>query len=435
MTDKCNSQSDKAMSQSFSYDKKCEPDFAALIGIDWGDKQHAYCIRSSDGHTHSATLIHSSESIHQWLLELEQRFESKPVAIAIEAGCVPLMAALRQYPWAMVYRIHPLTSHRFRSAFTPSGAKDDLPDAQVLLKLLLNHREQLRPMPELAAQQTRQLDGLVQDRRDLVDQRTTWILELQAALKAYFPQALELLPDELDRPVVQKFLTRWPELLELKRARPSTLKKFFYQFGYRRPELIDQKIQQIKDANAIESDPINIQRYRRKVKHLIESITLANRQIKELQAQINTTFKAHQNWQFFKNLPGAGPAMAPRLLCAIEQAPQDDAQGIQNYSGVAPVKEKSGDRCWVHRRWNAPKFLHQTWIEWAGLTVQFSRWAKVFYDQAKQRGKGRYTILRALAFKWIRILARCQQTGENYDEQRYIARLIQRGSPLAKGLQ
>ena len=36
----------------------------------------------------------------------------------------------------------------------------------------------------------------------------------------------------------------------------------------------------------------------------------------------------------------------------------------------------------------------------------------------------RFTILRALAFKWIRIIARCRQDNTDYDEARHINRLI-----------
>ena len=40
-------------------------------------------------------------------------------------------------------------------------------------------------------------------------------------------------------------------------------------------------------------------------------------------------------------------------------------------------------------------------------------------------------ILRALAFKWVRILWKCWITNEPYDETRYMQSLIRRKSPLA----
>ncbi|MEH6593194.1 MAG: hypothetical protein V7746_23185 [Halioglobus sp.] len=40
--------------------------------------------------------------------------------------------------------------------------------------------------------------------------------------------------------------------------------------------------------------------------------------------------------------------------------------------------------------------------------------------------------VRALAFKWIRIVYRCWQTGVAYDESRYLKALERSGSPLLK---
>src|SRR5664279_3434516 len=47
-----------------------------------------------------------------------------------------------------------------------------------------------------------------------------------------------------------------------------------------------------------------------------------------------------------------------------------------------------------------------------------------------ERGKPRHRVLRALAYKWQRILFRCWQNHEAYDEERYIAALRRRHSPL-----
>ncbi len=42
--------------------------------------------------------------------------------------------------------------------------------------------------------------------------------------------------------------------------------------------------------------------------------------------------------------------------------------------------------------------------------------------------------IRALAFKWIRILWRCWQDRKPYDEARYLMALKNQGSPLVKEL-
>jgi hypothetical protein len=55
-----------------------------------------------------------------------------------------------------------------------------------------------------------------------------------------------------------------------------------------------------------------------------------------------------------------------------------------------------------------------------------------FYPAQKQAGKTHQAAIRALAFKWIRILFRCWQDRVPYDEAKYLLALHQKGSPLAK---
>jgi hypothetical protein len=97
--------------------------------------------------------------------------------------------------------------------------------------------------------------------------------------------------------------------------------------------------------------------------------------------------------------------------------------------GVAPVKEKSGSQLYTHWRWRSPVFLRQTFIEWAGQTVTWSSWARHYYERMKAEKKKHHVILRALAFKWIRILWKCWQTRVPYSEATYLRSLQKRKSP------
>jgi hypothetical protein len=46
----------------------------------------------------------------------------------------------------------------------------------------------------------------------------------------------------------------------------------------------------------------------------------------------------------------------------------------------------------------------------------YSLWASEFYDDQRKNGKPHQMAIRALAFKWIRILYRCWQERQPYDE-------------------
>ena len=120
---------------------------------------------------------------------------------------------------------------------------------------------------------------------------------------------------------------------------------------------------------------------------------------------------------------------AHHLLRQIDQFLDFDQQ---KYAGVAPVTERSGKKCWVHWRWQCPTFLRQTFVEWAAQTINKSFWAGAYYRQQREKGCTYQAAVRALAFKWIRILYRCWQTHTPYNESTYLKALERRGSPLLK---
>ena len=64
----------------------------------------------------------------------------------------------------------------------------------------------------------------------------------------------------------------------------------------------------------------------------------------------------------------------------------------------------------------------------------FCAWAKTYYQLQRGRGKGHHAAVRALAFKWLRIIWRCWQDRVPYDDAMYTQALIARGSPIAISL-
>ena len=406
--------------------------FAALIGLDWGDSQHALALCDlSSGKTESSTLAHSAENVHAWLKELEQRFGSKPVAIALETSKGPLIHMFLEVPWLTVFPIHPATSARVRRAFNPSGAKDDIPDAHVLLELLIHHRAKLRPLASDDAQ-TRRLGSLCELRRKSINQRTYLSNQLCSTLKDYFPQALSLVGESLYSPMAFEFLKRWPDLISLKACRPSTLKAFYYKHNVRSTEAVQQRLELIGHAKVLTTDEAVILAATRQVARLIRLLAEIQKHIVQDDKLIREAFKQHPEAELFRDLPGAGPALAPRLLVAFgtDRSRYETAAQLQRYSGVAPVKEKSGGRIWVHWRWNAPRFLRQTFVEWVCQAARFCPWSKAYYEQQKKRGKSHWAIMRSLAFIWIRILWKCWQTRTPYSQSQYLEALRKRQSSL-----
>jgi len=108
------------------------------------------------------------------------------------------------------------------------------------------------------------------------------------------------------------------------------------------------------------------------------------------------------------------------------------ARAIQQYVGIAPVTEASGKSCWVHWRYACPRFVRQSIVEWAGMSMRYSYWAQAYYRSLRDKGKAHNAAVRALAFKWLRILFRCWQERKPYDEAKYLFALRERQSPLVQ---
>lgn len=408
-------------------------EFVAYIGLDWGDKKHAYYLQTQDGSQECGFLKQTPEDLQQWLQELKTTFKGRPIALALEASKGPVVNALKQCTFLTIHPVHPVMSMRMRQAFRPSGAKDDGPDALLLLEILLHHRDKLRPLL-WEESSIRRIDGLSRARRRLVNDRTKLICRLTSMLKEYYPQALELAGTSLSSPMALEFLSRWPDLIDLKRAREQTLRQFYYKRNVRRPERVAQRLEQIKNAKALTTDEAIVSVRKMEVASLVDQLKILEKHIKAMDKAIAEEFKSHENAELFRNLPGAGPTMAPRLLALFndDTGRYDGPESIQKACGVAPVTERSGQRRRVRWRWHASTFQRQTLVEWAGLTVRDCHWAKQFYERQISRGKKRQTILRALAFKWVRIIWQCLQRGEYYDEQRYLEQLARKNSPYAR---
>ena len=409
------------------------PAFAAFIGLDWGDKSHALALSDpASGQTESSTLEHSAENLHAWLDQLQARYGGRPVAVAIEGTRGAIFPVLLDRPWLHLWAVHPATSARYRAAFTPSGAKDDGPDAQVLLELLQRHRDKLTPL-SLADAATCQLAGLCEARRDRVDRRTQLLNQLTACLKKYYPQALSLVGENLASSLALDFLEKWPHLIALKSARPTTLKAFYYRHNVPRPEAVQERLDLIKNARVLTTDEAIVSVAVRQARVLVDQLRVLQRHVAEFDQTIAAQFRVHPDAALFRDLPGAGAVLTPRLLVAfgLDRDRYPDPNSLQKYAGLAPVREKSGGALWTHWRWQAPGFLRQSFVEWAGQTVVYCDWARAYYQQMKAKGKGHWAILRALAFKWVRVLWKCWQQRTPYDNTRHEQTLARRRSPLA----
>ena len=411
-----------------------ESDFVAYVGIDWADKKHDACLQETNSEQREFVVIPNKvELIEEWARSLYTRFGS-PIAVAVELTKGPIVSALQKYDFFVIFPINPSTLAKYREAFTPSRAKDDPTDAELAVDLILRHPEHFKPLKPQSVEM-RTLTSLVEQRRTLVNDKNRITNRLRCALKQYYPQVLDWFED-IDTLLFCAFLERWPTLIQAKRARKNTLKSFFCEHNMRFVHVQERRVTAIKEAMPLTTDEAVIVPHRLQALVFIEQLRVTLKAIKRFDVEIAKLADNHVDYGLFSPLPGAGPLMAPRLLVAFgeDRERYQNAEELQKYAAVAPVTERSGNKHWVHWRWKCSTFLRQTFIEWAGQTINKSYWAGVYYRQQRDKGSTHQAAVRALAFKWIRILYRCWQTRIPYDESIYLKALERRGSPLVKQL-
>ncbi len=363
--------------------------YSAFIGIDWADTKHDICLQAANNDQREFDCIpHQVERIEQWALSLRKRFGG-PIAIALELSKGPIVSALQKYDFLVLFPVNPSTLAKYREAFTPSRAKDDPTDAELALDLLLRHPDRFQPLqPQSVAMRT--LATLVEQRRNLVDDRVRITNRMRSALKQYYPQILEWF-ERIDTPLFCDFVSRWPTLEQVKRARRSTLTRFFHQHNMRFSSVLDGRVKAIKAATPLTRDAAVVTPHRLQALVLAEQLRVTLQAIRCYDDEIAELAPTHPDYELFSGLPGAGESLAPRLLVAFGEQRQrfSSAAEIQKYSGVAPVTERSGRKHWVHWRWQCPTFVRQTFVEWAEKSIYHSYWAGTYYRRrVQQSGRG-----------------------------------------------
>jgi transposase len=408
-----------------------EKDFVAFLGIDWSDKKHDIWLEDADsGKSSHKVLKHSPESIEEWAQELRTKYASKPIAVCLEQSRGALIAALMKYEFLVLYPINPTTLARYREAFSPSRAKDDPSDAKYLCELVRCHRDRLKPLKE-EDETTRKIRYLVEHRRTLVNERSRISNRLESLLKGYFPQVLEWFSN-IRTELVCSFLSTWSTPDELRNADEATLLKFFRDHGSRSSEKNKSRIDSIMNMVALTNDKAVIESSSLIVKGFIDQMRSIIISIKRVEKEIDSLFKNHSDSKIFDSFPGSGDALSARLMVAFgtDRERFKDANAASRYFGIAPVIERSGNSEWIRWRYFCPKFIRQSFHEFAGQSIKFSFWAKNFYQSQREKGKSHHKAVRALAFKWVRVLFACWKNNTVYDESKYLMVLQKRGSSI-----
>jgi len=407
-----------------------EMKWVARIGIDWADKKHDWVLKDGQGRRDGGVFLASPEAVHEWVRSIRAQYPEGKILISLEQSRGALIYALRQYDFFILLPINPRALSLHRQSLYLSGAKSDPTDADLICDFGADNFDKMRVLVADDVQ-TRKLGLMVEARRSLVDQRTSNIQALTAACKQYFPQVLEWFGGAGEQ-LTLAFLQKWTTLEQARTIRRDSLRTFVRAHSRWSEEKIEALCSAIRSAVALTPDEAIIESYAMQAQSIASVVLVLDEQVSRYDKWLATLTQAHPDCEVFASFPGAGQVMTPRLIPAFgtNRDRWQDAREIQTYSGIAPVVDASGKRRRVLARWHCPKFLRQTFHEFALASIPHSQWAKAFYRQQRDRGNGHHAAVRSLAYRWMRILFRCWKDEELYDEERYLTQLRLKKSPI-----
>jgi transposase len=403
-----------------------------IVSLDRSDTTAAVALLSvRTGTVEQSVISTQPEELDSWWTQLKAKHPRTRLLVAFEQPAPNLLAFFAARGPVTIYALNPSATWAYRQSLVVSHARTDRSDAYHQALYILNHRDALKPWTPVPAA-VEQLDRLCQGRRKFVDTRTGLTNRLQAVLKRYYPQALILMHEDIWRPINLAFLRRWSSPQSLRKTKLNTLKTFFHEHGSRSAARWETRQSVIKKLIPLTpTEPISDLL---EVSVLVDQLEVLNAGINRYDQAVAELFLTQKDTSLIESLPGAGPTMSPRLYVAFARYADhcDQARDFACAVGVAPVTDQSGKMRKVYRRLRCDKHTRQTFVEWAKETIKHSAWARAYFEQRKAAGHGFQATLRALAYKWIRILWRCWKDRTVYNETQHLEKLRTKNSPLIK---
>ena len=377
------------------------------VGIDWSDKSHSLCILDDAGAKLDAFEIPHGRAGFETAHKRISRRSASPedTRIAIETKDSLIVDFFLELGYSLHF-LNPKQTDRFRDRHRMSSAKSDGFDAYVLADAVRTDSHLFNTLSPLD-EQSLTLRVLTRTREGIVRRKVAISNELTAALKRYFPVALELF-SALDTPEAIGFLLQYPTYAQAKTVSESRIHSVIKKHGLsdrtaaRRAQLIHGKLKEPQPtpaASVARAYPIA-------VKSLLRQMLDTLRELDAIEHDIRDNYSNHPNKELLESLPGIastlGPVLAAELGADITRFV--DAKMLKAFAGSSPVTKQSGKYCEIKYRracnWRVRQALHMA----SQSAITCCPWARELYDRHRSQGKSYGRALRAVANQLIEIL-------------------------------
>lgn len=403
--------------------------YSHFAALDWASDHHDVVVVDRNGVIVAEfAFAHSASGWLEFSNKMKP-FEGCPLALETSSG--PAVDQLLQRHWT-IYPVNPKAAERYRERKLPSGTKTDRYDAWTLADALRTDGHGWR---QLLAQDesTDTLRALCRDEIALIEQRTALVNQLLAALREYFPAALEIFED-WTKPVSWALLVEFPTPALLQNAGKRRWEKFLHVHRLWRPSTVAERLRIFAAANAMPASPSVVSAKSLLAGSLVKVLQALESQLAEYRLRINRLFAQHPDHEIFGSLPGAGEKLAPRLLSelGVNRKVFPDPDSLCCHAGVSPVSFQSGQINRARVRWACDTFLRHTVHLWADCSRKTCSWAAAYYEGKRKKGMSHAAALRCLGKRWLRLLWRLWSDRTSYDATIHENHLKAHGSWVAE---
>ena len=393
--------------------------------LDWACDHHDVIVVDCKGAI--AYELRFEHTAAGWQKLREHLLPFAPLAVAVETNQGLAVEQLIASGYS-VFPVNPKSARRYRERKAPTGVKDDRRDAWSLADALRvdgHGWKSLVPDDPLVAE----LRLLTRDEVTLIHQRTLLVNQLQAALRDYYPAALDAFSD-WTRASTWAFVEAFPTPDSLVKAGPKRWDKFLRAHQLWREATAEERLRIFAAATALQGTPAVIAAKSMLAVSLSRLLATLQAQIDAYRERIEVLFQRHPDHDLFGSLPGAGSRLAPRLLAEIgdQRARFASAEGLQAFAGTAPVTFQSGqiERHLVRRACDSS--LRSAVHLWADHSRQRCAWAQAYYQAHREKGQSHACALRCLGQRWLKILWKMWQSSTRYDERLHLQNQCKHGS-------
>ena len=392
-----------------------------FMGDDWAEDHHDVEVMDASGRRLAKARLPEGVAgmarLHAVIAE--QIGDADPdeveVVVGIETDRGPWVAALVAAGYT-VFAVNPLQASRYRERHAVSGAKSDAADAHMLADMVRTDSHQLRPVAGDSAQ-AEAVKVVTRTHKTLIWERTRHAQRLRAALREYFPAALEAFED-LDAPDTLELLAKAPDPASAARLTIGQISAALKRARRRGVAEKAARVQAALRAEHLGQPEVVTAAYAVSIRALAAVLVTLNDQVKALQGQVEAHFGQHPAAEIILSQPGLGPILGARVLAEFGDDPDryTSAKARKNYAGTSPITRASGKK-----KVALARFVHNDRLIDALMTQAFaalntSPGARAYYDQQRARGADHNPALRQLANRLVGILHGCLKTRTLYNE-------------------